>query len=154
VKVKAKGTDCAWTAVSNDDFITIIAGASGSGNGTVDFSVSGNTNTTARSGTITIAGETFTVKQALGGCKLTLSPKNGKFKATGGSATVKVKANLSDCAWTAVSNDDFITITAGASGSGNGTVSYTVATNASTTALTGSIAIGGETFTVTESGAK
>ena len=154
VKVKAKGTDCAWTAVSNDDFITIIAGASSSGDGTVDYSVSGNTNTSVRSGTITIAGETFTVNQALGGCKLTLSPKDGKFKAAGGSATVKVKANLSDCAWTAASNDDFITITTGASGMGDGTVSYTVAANTNTTAVTGSIAIGGETFTITQAGAK
>jgi len=153
VKVKAKGTDCAWTAVSNDDFITIIAGAIGSGNGTVDYSVSGNTNTTIRTGTIMIAGETFTVNQAAGGCKLTLSPKDGKFKAAGGSATVKVKTNLSDCDWTAISNDSFITITAGASGAGNGAVSYTVAANTNTTAISGSIAIGGQTFTITQSAA-
>ena len=154
VKVKAKGTSCSWTAVSNEDFITIIAGASSSGNGTVDFSVSGNTNTATRSGMITIAGQTFTVKQAAGGCKLTLSPKDGKFKATGGSATVKVKANLSDCTWTATTTNDFITITDGASGLGDDTISYTVAANTNTTAVTGSITIGGETFTVTQSGAK
>ena len=154
VKVKVKGTDCAWTAVSNDDFITIIAGANNSGNGTVDYSVSGNTNTSARSGMITIAGQTFTVKQAAGGCTLSLSPKDGKFKPTGGLATVKVKANLGDCAWTATTTNDFITITAGASGIGNGTVSYTVAANTNTTALTGSITVGSQTFTLTESGAK
>jgi len=154
VKVKAKGTSCSWAAVSNNDFITIIAGASGSGNGTVDYSVSGNTNTTTRSGTITIAGQTFTVNQAAGGCTFTLSPKNAKYTATGGSKTVKVKANLSDCAWTAVTTNDFITITGGATGVGNGTVSYTVAANTNTTAVTGAIAIGGQSFAITESGAK
>jgi len=67
---------------------------------------------------------------------------------------VKVKPNFSDCAWAAVSNDSFITITDGASGIGKGTVSYTVAANTNTTALTGSITIDGETFTVTQSGEK
>jgi uncharacterized repeat protein (TIGR03803 family) len=154
VSVKAKGTDCSWTAVSNDPFVTITSGSSGTGNGKVDYTVPGNTNTTPLSGTIMIAGQTFTVNQAAGGCKFTLSPKSGKLKAAGGSATVKVKPNLSDCAWTAVSNDPFITITAGASGVGNGVVSYVVAANTNSTAVTGSITVGSQTFTVTQSGAK
>jgi polyisoprenoid-binding protein YceI len=116
------------------------------------YSVPGNTNTAALTGTMTIAGQTFTVNQAAGGCTFKLSPKAGKIKATGGSATVKVKPNLSDCAWTAVSNDSFITIMDGGTGLGKGTVSYTVPANTNTTALTGSITIDGETFTVTQSG--
>ena len=154
VSMKVKGTDCSWTATTTSDFITIVSGASGSGNGTVDFTVPGNTNTTPLSGTITIAGLTFTVNQLAGGCKLTLSPKDAKLKATGGSETVKVKANLSDCAWTASTTNDFITITAGASGLGNGAVSYTVTANTNTTAVTGAITVGSQTFTVTEAGAK
>jgi hypothetical protein len=56
---------CAWTAVSNTtSFITITAGASGTGNGTVSYSVSANTSATGRQGTMTIAGQTFTVMQA------------------------------------------------------------------------------------------
>jgi hypothetical protein len=154
VKVKARGTDCSWTAVSNDPFITITEGASGTGSGTVYYTVPGNTNTTALSGTMTIAGQTFIVNQAAGGCTFKLSPKAGKIKAAGGPAAVKVKPNLSDCDWTAVSNDSFITITDGASGIGKGTVSYTVAANTNTTALTGSITVAGETFMVTQAGAK
>ncbi len=53
---------CAWTAVSNSPFITITSGASGSGNGTVQFSVKYNTGP-ARSGTLTVAGQTVTVTQ-------------------------------------------------------------------------------------------
>ena len=152
VSVKAKGSDCSWMAVSNDSFITITAGSSGTGNGTVRFSVPGNTNTTALSGTMTIAGRTFTVNQAAGGCTYKLSPKTGKIKATGGAATVKVTPNFSDCAWSAVSSDEFITITAGASGVGKGTVSYTVAANTNSAAVTGSITIGGQTFVITQAG--
>jgi hypothetical protein len=154
VSVKVKGTGCAWTAVSNDPFITITSGTNGTGNGKVVYTVPGNTNTAPLSGTMTIAGQTFTVNQAAGGCTFKLSPKAGKIKATGAAATVKVTPNFSDCAWTAVSNDSFITITDGASGLGKGTVSYTVAANTNTTALTGSITVGGQTFTVTQSGVK
>ena len=154
VKVKTSGTDCAWTAVSNDPFITITSGTSGTGNGKVNYTVPGNTNTVPLTGTMTIAGQTFTVNQAAGGCTYKLSPKSGKLKAAGGVKTVKVKPNFSDCAWTAVSNDPFITITGGASGVGKGTVSYTVAANTNNTAVTGSLTIGGETFTVTQAGEK
>jgi Zn-dependent metalloprotease len=55
---------CSWTAVSNSSFITITGGASGTGNGTVTYSVASNTASTSRTGTLTIAGQTFTVTQA------------------------------------------------------------------------------------------
>jgi Zn-dependent metalloprotease len=58
------GAGCAWTAVSNSTFITVTSGASGSGNGTVGYSVAANTLSTSRTGTMTIAGQTFTVTQA------------------------------------------------------------------------------------------
>lgn len=54
---------CNWTAASNSSFITITSGASGSGSGTVNYSVAANTST-ARSGSMTIAGLTFNVSQA------------------------------------------------------------------------------------------
>ena len=55
---------CAWTASSNSSFITITSGASGSGNGTVNYSVAANTGATSRNGSLTIAGQTFSVSQA------------------------------------------------------------------------------------------
>jgi hypothetical protein len=155
VRVKGNGTDCAWAAMSNDPFITITSGSSGTGDGKVDYTVLGNTNATAVTGTMTIAGQIFTVSQDAGGCTFSLSPKEGKFKAAGGSGTVKVKPNFSDCAWTVVKNGafSFITITDGASGVGEGTVRYTVAPNSETTAQIGSIAIGGRLFIITQESA-
>jgi Zn-dependent metalloprotease len=66
---------CAWTAVSNATFITITSGSSGTGNGTVNYSVAANTGSTSRTGTLTIAGQTFTVTQAgtTGGAELIAS---------------------------------------------------------------------------------
>jgi hypothetical protein len=150
LKVKTTGTDCAWTAVSNDPFITITSGSSGTGKGTVHYTVPGNTNSTSSlSGTMTIAGQTFTVNQAIGGCTYSLSPKKIALKAAGGSKTIKVKPNFSNCDWTAVSNDGFITITAGASGTGSGTVGYSVAANDGAARI-GTITVSGSTFTVTQ----
>jgi PKD repeat protein len=155
VRVKVNGAACPWTAVSNDPFINITSGG-GTGNGVVHFTVLANPNPIERFGTITIAGRIFTVNQAAGGCTFKLNPKDGKFKAAGGSATVMVKPNFSDCPWTVDKNGafSFITITDGASGVGEGTVSYTVAPNSDTAAQFGSIIIGGKLFMITQDGAK
>lgn len=69
------GAGCAWTAVSNASFITITSGSSGSGNGSVGYSVAANGTTSSRNGTMTIAGQTFTVTQAGtgGGCSQLIS---------------------------------------------------------------------------------
>ena len=43
--------------------ITLTSGLSGTGNGTVGYTVASNPNATSRSGTINIAGQTFTIVQ-------------------------------------------------------------------------------------------
>jgi uncharacterized protein (TIGR03437 family) len=55
---------CAWTAASNASWITITSAASGNGDGTISYSVAANTSSAVRTGTLTIAGQTFTVTQA------------------------------------------------------------------------------------------
>ncbi len=54
---------CAWTAASNATWISITSGSSGSGNGTVIYAVAANSTGSSRTGTLTIAGNTFTVTQ-------------------------------------------------------------------------------------------
>jgi len=53
-----------WTATKNQSWITIVSG-SGTGNGTVTFSVSLNTDSMIRSGTITVNDLTFTIYQGI-----------------------------------------------------------------------------------------
>jgi hypothetical protein len=55
---------CTWSATSNASWLTITSGSSGNGNGAVGYSFTANSGTTARIGTLTIAGQTFTVTQA------------------------------------------------------------------------------------------
>ncbi|HSN19219.1 MAG TPA: BACON domain-containing carbohydrate-binding protein [Usitatibacter sp.] len=53
---------CAWAATSTVDWIT--ATSTGSGSGTLSYSIGGNGATTARTGTILVANQGFTVTQA------------------------------------------------------------------------------------------
>jgi uncharacterized repeat protein (TIGR03803 family) len=55
---------CSWTATSNDGWITITSAQSTLGNGVVTYTVSPNPNLSGRVGTMTVAGQTFTVSQA------------------------------------------------------------------------------------------
>jgi len=55
--------DAAWSAVSNDAWITVTAGATRTGTGTVTYTVAANVGA-LRSGTLTVANQTFTVSQA------------------------------------------------------------------------------------------
>jgi len=96
-----------------------------SGNGTVEYSVAANTGA-PRTGTVTIATKTFTVNQGAEGCYYSINPTGAGVPPAGGSGSVAVTA-ATGCAWTAVSNDAFITVTSGASGSGDGSVGYSVA---------------------------
>ncbi|MBV9405993.1 MAG: hypothetical protein JO211_11660, partial [Acidobacteriaceae bacterium] len=57
------GSGCAWMASANATWISITSGSSGSGNGTVNYTVSPNTSTQSRSGTISVEGQTFTISQ-------------------------------------------------------------------------------------------
>jgi len=143
---------CPWTAVSNVSWISITSGASGSGNGTVKYSVSANTLGTSRVGTLTIAGQTLTVTQAAAPCTYSLSASSASPTYTGGSATVNV-TSLSGCSWTAVSNASWISVVSGRSGTGSGTVTYSVAANNADTSRIGTLTIAGQTFTVTQGAA-
>jgi len=81
---------------------------------------------------------------------ISLDSASQSFNASGGIGSVSVSAEAS-CGWSASSNNpSFITIISGASGAGSGNVSYSVAANSSITNRTGTISIGGQTFTVVE----
>ncbi len=75
VTVMASASNCAWTAVSNDVWIMIDSGSNGTGNGSVNFTVMPNLDATIRTGSMTIAGQTFTVTQAGAGLMYYPLPK-------------------------------------------------------------------------------
>jgi hypothetical protein len=146
------GSGCLWTAVSNVTWITITAGSSGTGIGTVSYSVEANASTASRSGTLTIGGQTFTVNQAGGPCTYSISPTSQSFGHTGGTGTVNVTAETG-CSWTATSNASWITVTSGASDTDNGTATYAVAANTTTSSRSSTLTVAGQTFAVSQAAA-
>jgi CSLREA domain-containing protein/uncharacterized repeat protein (TIGR01451 family) len=143
---------CSWTAVSNDSWIVISSGSSGSGNGTVGYVVSPNASPNQRQGTITVAGLTFTVTQAGNNCTYSISPTSVSLPetATTGSVDVTTPAN---CEWKAISNNPWIQVTAGGSGLGNGSFTYAVEANLTGSSRNGSITVNTQTFAITQASA-
>jgi photosystem II stability/assembly factor-like uncharacterized protein len=61
------GSGCAWTVSNNAPWVLVFStGHDGPGNGQITFNVTENDTNSARSGTITIAGQTFTINQDAG----------------------------------------------------------------------------------------
>src|SRR6185436_7756924 len=141
---------CQWTAVSSTAFVTVTSGASGTGSGTVNFSVAVNNSTTPRTATITVQDQVFNISQA--GCSFAIAPPNQSFTPAGGTGSITV-TTTSTCPWTAVSSAAFVTVTSGASGTGSGTVNFSVAVNNSTTPRSATITVVDQVFTVNLAGA-
>ena len=97
--------------------------------------------------TTSIATTTTTI------CGYSISPASKSFKSSAGTGSVSV-ATQSGCAWTAASNNSWITLKSGMSGSGNGTVVYAISANTTASTRTGTVTIAGLTFTVKQQGAR
>jgi formylglycine-generating enzyme required for sulfatase activity len=148
VMVTTNLTQCPWTAASsNPSWIIVTAGASGTGSGAVTYSVEANTGE-ARNGTITIGGQVFTLDQGAVPCTYSIHAAEASFPGAGGNGSVAVTTNLGSCAWQAATSDpSWLTITAGSSISGSGTVQFAVADNPGEPRV-GTLTIAGHTFTV------
>ena len=108
------------------------------------MSVAANTATTQRTGTVTIAGQTFTVTQNAAPCTFASTRPPGTSPAAGESTSVAVTARRA-ARGPATSAASWIGITAGATGSGNGTVTMSVAANPAASIAHGTVTIGGQT---------
>ena len=112
---------CAWTAVSNDAWIDVADGSGGTGNGHVHLRVDSNTTMATRTGTVAIAGQTFTVQQDAIDCRYDIKPNH--YDAGRGPDGVRIDVNAaSGCTWTTTNPAPWVTIIEGSTGSGDGTV--------------------------------
>ena len=155
--------NCLWQAQSFAPWITITAGQNGViGSGTVSYSVTANT-AGPRVGSIVVAsvgggGTVFTITQdPANNCFFTLSSTSENFPTSAGGGAFAVTASQPTCAWTATSDSAFATVTSGNSGTGNGTVNFTVASNAAG-GRTANITVGNQlgssaNFAATQAGA-
>lgn len=147
-------TGCAWTAVSNAAWLHITSAASGNGNGTFTFSADANTGA-ARTGTVTAAGRLITFNQSAVAAtpppppqpacvfKLSISDTINGYP-DGGTFPVGITVTQgNNCGWTSVAFASWLHVTAGASGTGSGTTTFTADANPGD-ARTGSLTIAGE----------
>ena len=164
---------CAWTAASQANWISVSSGATGSGSGSTNVLVAANTGP-PRTGTVLIAGVTYTIDQRQAGgpeppapgppppgpgptppgpgptCVFALSETSQSIGVAGGSGSVGV-VTTAECTWTSTSSAPWLTIVSGSSGVGGGTVQFSVAPNGSA-ARTGTLTIAGLVFTLTQAG--
>jgi hypothetical protein len=95
-----------------------------------------------------VEGQTHTVTQDPP-CRYSIEPDSRNFSSDGGTGTIGVTAG-DGCEWNASSNRTWIRITSGGSGSGDGTVRYTVDRYTGTTVRRGTITVEDLTHTVTQ----
>ena len=137
------GGGCPWTAASNAGWLSVTSAPSGSGSATINYSVAANSGQ-QRIGMITVGGQTFTVTQApnQASCTFALSPNSWLYPVEGGTGAFNVTTGAG-CHWNANTTNGWITITGGATGAGNGAVSFTVQAN-SGGSRTGASRLGGK----------
>ena len=146
------GPQCQWAAQAGATWLQLAGNARHVGPARVTIAASSNSSSQARTGSVTVAGRAVAVQQAPApSCSFKVSPDHRNVPAKGGSAFVKVKAETG-CAWTATSAASWVTITSGASGSGDGEVGFEVATNTSEVERVGTLVIAGESITVRQLG--
>jgi hypothetical protein len=143
VSTVTTGSGCTWSASSSVSWLTVTPGANAA-----TINVAANTGP-ARTGTVTIAGRAVTVSQVTG-CTYAISPASRSFGMPGGSQAISVTAQPG-CQWTASvqAGVNWVSIASGASGTGNGSVTYTVAP-AIGARRTATITIAGRTHTITQ----
>jgi len=136
---------CTWTAVSNVPWIAISSGAAGNGAGAVTFRTAPNPGP-PRTGTLTIAGMTFTVSQATVPCAYAIAPRQQFLPFSGGTGATTIFTGPT-CPWTAQSNVPWIVILGVANGIGEGRVVFAIAPNVGV-ARTGTLTVAGQAYTV------
>lgn len=137
-----------WQARANVDWIN-VSPVSGTGNGTVTYTVAPLNEVVTRQGTLTVGGQTFTVFQY--GRRIKLSPKTAEYDYLTHVIPITVDA-LAITTWTVEPKNSWISVVDGGNGHGGDLVTVAIGENPSWKARTGTVKIGTETFTVTQEG--
>jgi hypothetical protein len=142
---------CSWTAAPSAPWMRIISGDRASGAASMVVYIDANS-FSARSGSIMVAGKTVTVTQSGGACTATATVSSTTFGAVGGTGTVRI-ATDAGCAWTAYGSAPWVQMDVGtATGQGTATFPFRVAQNPASAPRIGTMLIGDQTVSITQSG--
>jgi hypothetical protein len=147
-------TACSWTAAANDSWLHIVAKGT---NGTADVSFTADANSSAnpRSGSLTVAGQTFTVNEGAAPCSYTLASQNSGVLANTSvnNLTVNYTASANSCpAPNVASFSDWIAASSTLYTAPSGTVTYSILANNSGNARAGNVVVGDKVFRVLQTG--
>ena len=143
---------CSWwieAELGSVAWITINSGQRGAGPATIPYTIQPNDSLSSRTANIVVRGDSGsarlvqTVTQAGATCVYTVSPSYSNWGAGGGRAGMTVDARPESCSWRAATDAGWITIDAGASGTGGGFVDFRVSPNATGAPRTGEIVVSG-----------
>ena len=131
-----------WSVKPNASWISIVDAGNGKGSDLVSIAISENPSYKARTGTVTIGTETFTVTQdGRTDLAFNVSPASSEASVEGAYGLVAVTATP-DLPWTAKSGANWVTIVATtASGAGNGNIVYSASPNSTLYNRTGTITV-------------
>jgi hypothetical protein len=122
---------CTWTATSGAAWIRVVSPVGqGDGNGTVSYTVDRNTGIGGRSGSISVAGRTFTISQSgdTALCEYRVSPVELSPCMAASQITTAIVTDAA-CPWTVAPDSAWMSIVSGGSGSGSATITVAVAEN-------------------------
>jgi formylglycine-generating enzyme required for sulfatase activity len=137
-----------WQARPNVDWLNVTP-TSGVGEGEVTYSVAPFNEVSTRQGTLTVAGQSFTVFQY--GRRMKLAPTTAAYDYFTHVIPITVDA-LAITEWSVTPNASWISVVDAGKGKGGDLVTIAIAENPSWKARTGTVSIGTETFTVTQEG--
>lgn len=140
---------CPWSVINSNSWIQVLSDTSGSGNGTITYAVDENASITPRSGTLIAGGQAFTITQEAIVCTFSLSA-TGAFHTEAPATNSFSVTTAAPCPWSVVNTNPWIAILSDQSGTGSGTVTYAVSQSASITERTGTLVVGGQTFSITQ----
>jgi hypothetical protein len=84
-------------------------------------------------------------------CTYVLAPTSASFSAGSGSGTLSM-TTANSCSWSASTTVSWVSLTSGTSGTGSGTIQYTVGANSGTASRSGAISAGGQSLSISQSG--
>ena len=128
-----------WTVTPNVSWISVLDGGNGFGGSQVTLAVAENPSFAKRTGTVSVGSAIFTViQEGTDDVSFKILPEVAEASPKGAFGNVAVYATP-DATWSAESLDEWIRITAGAEGAGNGNVKYVTLSNPEQTSRTGYI---------------
>ncbi len=139
---------CTTAATSQADWISIV-NAAGTGSRSISFSVTGNPGVVGRTGQWTVGDKTITVTQAAD-CSFILTPASASIPAARTPSSFSINASSNRCAWTAVPQDSWLSISLGGAGTGDGTSGYTAEQNLTPVPRASAIVVVNKSHTVNQ----